>query len=863
MSERNVLPKAVSPSEYWLHITPNFTNFTFVGKVKIRLHCETPVTEVKLNALELTFQQVKLEHGSESQTIPADTVVFDKNNMTAAIPLSQPVSGEAFLHIDYEGIINDSLAGFYRSKYTTSDGREIVLGTTQFEAVDARRALPCWDEPSHKAVFHVTITAPSHLISLSNMEVAKKEEDASAKTVTWVYAPTPKMSTYLLAWTIGELDVISTTVRLPFNPDRDTVVSVYTPLGKAKSAEFALDVATKVLVLYENFFDYGYNLKKLDLIAIPDFAAGAMENWGLITYREAALLCDSSSSAAHRQYVAIVVAHELAHQWFGNLVTMEWWKELWLNEAFATYMEYWAVNKLFPESNVFSEFVQSDGSSALQLDAMRSSHPVEVDVNNAQEIDEIFDAISYSKGGCIVRMAIEYIGEEAFQKGISAYIKNFLHSNATTVDLWNFLGTAAGKDLSSIMKLWTSEQGYPYLTVRREEPGALKIKQNRFLITGDASPEEDAVLWKIPLLLKTPEKETTIVIGEREEEVKVDAQAPWIKANSRQTAFCRVKYDTALFQSLLPALAKKELCDLDRLSVVADYHAFAKAGYVPSTEALELLKQFANEDDFNVWSAIISLEADIKGIVNATGEEGVEKYNEFCRHLYTPAMEKLGYTAGEGDSQNDIRLRASLFGRLASAEGPEAVRVAREMYNERETKPIPADLQQAVFVLRVKEGGLEAVREMQQLVATTTDSMERSRALRAMAVACPDHVSVKELFDYAFSDKVRSQDSMYLLGSIAARPKANKEYAHEIMARWDYLLKQAPGFIVGRMIKFVEYGTDMGLVDELKAFWETVSEEDKLSVRRSFNQGVEGLENNAKWVQRDAASILTWLKKTL
>ncbi|EPY33142.1 cytosol alanyl aminopeptidase [Strigomonas culicis] len=787
--------------------------------------------------------------------------------MTAALPLATPFAGHGILTIVYRGVINESLSGFYRSKYTTADGRQICLGTTQFEAVDARRALPCWDEPAHKAVFHLVLTAPTHMRALANMHVVDAKPSADGATTTWTFAPTPKMSTYLLAWTIGELDVISAAVRLPFAPDRDTLVSVYTPLGKSAQGEFALAVAQKVLALYESFFHRGYDLHKLDLVAIPDFAAGAMENWGLVTYREAALLCDDSSSASHRQYVAIVVAHELAHQWFGNLVTMEWWKELWLNESFATYMEYWAIHKLYPEWDVFTQFVQTEGSSAFQLDAMRSSHPVEVDVKNAQEIDEIFDAISYCKGGCVVRMAIEYIGEAAFEKGISAYIDHFKYANANTVDLWNFLGRAAGKDLAPIMKQWTAEQGYPYLSVAAE-PGAahLTVTQHRFLATGEASGDEDKTVWTIPLLLRTPNGETATLVTDRVAEIALPAAgAAWVKVNSRQTAFCRVKYDDALLRALAPAIQGKALTALDRLGIIGDYHAFARAGYVPLTATLELLTHFAEgEDDYSVWSAIADLETNTRRLVSVSGEQkAVDALNVFCQRLYRVAMDRVGYTLVPGEAQNVTQLRGLLFNRLVAARDERTMEVARALYAAREHTPVPADLHQAVVSLYVREGGLPAVEAVQQQITTITDAVERARCLRALALGCPASIAVSDLFDFAFSDKVRSQDSMYLLGAVAARPKAAKSYADEITKRWRFLLDTVPGFIVGRMIKFVEYGADVTVADTLHAFWATVSEEDKLSVGRSFHQGVEGLLNNANWAQRDAARVVQWLEARL
>lgn len=859
---RHVLPASVSPSEYWLHITPNMKDFTFAGQVRIRLHITEATHTILLNAAELQFDHVQVEGQGHTDAIPADTVTYQADDLTATIPLTKPLAAHTnyFLNITYRGTINDKLCGFYKSTYKTADDREIILATTQFEAVDARRAFPCWDEPAHKAVFHIVITAPSHMKCLSNTHVVSQE--AAADLTTYTYAPTPKMSTYLVAWTIGELDSISTVVRLPYTQQEDTIVSVYTPLGKSAQGQFALDVALRVLPLYEKFFDHGYNLKKMDLVAIPDFAAGAMENWGLITYREAAVLCDDQSSASHRQYVAIVVCHEIAHQWFGNLVTMEWWQELWLNEAFATFMEYWAVDKLFPEWNIFTQFAQAEVARAMDLDARHSSHPVEVDVRRAQEIDEIFDAISYCKGGGIVRMIIEYIGETAFQKGISAYINHFKYRNACTVDLWRFLGEGAGKDLTPIMEYWTARQGYPWLRVSSDDAQAsLTVTQDRFLATGDAATKENETVWQVPLLVTTPEGGERAVLLDRQTVTVPVAATSWVKVNSRQTAFCRVMYAGPLLESLKVPLREKTLCSLDRLGIMSDYSAFAQAGYVSTVQTLELMQQFVEkEDDFVVWSSVVEFEVSVRRLLSATCEkETVERYNAYCCRLYSNAMQRVGYKPKVGESQNDVQLRALLFGRLAAAKDPEALTVARGLYANRNSATIPADLHGTVFTVHVCENGAAAVAEVKKLIADSSDAVGRSRYLRSLGAAAPNAVSVSDLFDYCFSNEVRAQDTMYLLAGIASDSRLVKDFATQVMLRWSHMIQVLPGMMVGRCIKFIENGADATVAESLRSFWATVSDADKLVVGRSFLQGLEGLENNAAWAARDVAAVEAWL----
>ncbi|EAN79326.1 aminopeptidase, putative [Trypanosoma brucei brucei TREU927] len=862
--ERDTLPSDPTPHHYKVSIVPDFETFKFTGHVDIKITAEKPQQKITLNYSDLTFVKVRVTPGgsaSETEELPAESISLDKTGMKATFSLHKAFQGEATLSIDYTGIINDKLAGFYRSKYTVN-GKESYMGTTQFEAVDARQAIPCWDEPAVKAVFEIIITAPSHLMVLSNTPSYKKEV-VDDKT-RWFFEPTPKMSTYLLAWTIGVFECIERRIQKVHKgaggQTEETIIRVFTPEGKKSKASFALDVASKVLPLYEEFFGSNYVLPKVDLLAIPDFAAGAMENWGLITYRETALLCDAESSAAQRYYVALVVAHELAHQWFGNLVTMQWWKELWLNESFATYMEYRAVDKLFPEWRVFTQFVHDEVARAFQLDSMRSSHPVEVDVKYAKEIDDIFDAISYSKGGSIIRMAVNFIGEEAFQKGMSEYLKHFAYGNATTKDLWNFLGNAAGKPLAPILEYWTGRQGYPYLIVTSSpDKKTLNITQKRFLATGDVTADEDETVWKVPLLISTPEDGVQRYILEKRENPIPVKYNSWIKVNSEQSAFCRVHYQgNGLLEGLLPAIASKNLSDIDRFSIISDYHAFARAGYCSTVDVLKILSSYVDEDDYTVWCSVVGFEKEIRMLVSSQGRSAVDSLNAFCRNLYSNAMKRLGYAQKPGDDNRLTQLRSVLFDRLVTSEDKEAVAYACKLYAERQKVPIPSDLRYTVYATHVKLNGEPAFQEVKQLAEVTVDAMERTHYLRALASSEVDGV-VSQLFQYSLSEKVRSQDVLAILGALASNAARVKAYAEELKQMWPRLGKELPGLILGRALKYLENGADAAVADEMEQFWSHLADEAKFGMTRSFQQGVEGLRNNAKWAARDVKTVVEFL----
>jgi puromycin-sensitive aminopeptidase len=453
------LPSNVKPVNYVLTFKPNFETFQFDGSMVVDVKVITQTDKIVLNSAELTFDTAEFVSSTGEKFTTSQVKLEEKEEIATLIfPTNLPF-GEGKLSITFVGLLNENLKGFYRSKYTHPNGETRYAATTQFEAADARRAFPCWDEPALKATFDVTIVAHKDKTVLSNMPMVSSTP-IDDTTVSCVFQRTPIMSTYLLAFVIGEYDFVEE------KDSNGVLIRVYTPLGKKEQGEFALKIATKTLPFYVDYFKIDYPLPKLDLIAIADFSAGAMENWGLVTYRETALLVDpQNSSLLAKQTVAIVVGHELAHQWFGNIVTMEWWTHLWLNEGFASWIEYLCVDYCMPELDIWTYFVFSDYTRALELDSLRNSHPIEVPVNGPSEIDEIFDAISYSKGATAIRMLHNWIGDKAFRAGLHNYLEKFKYKNTFTEDLWEALSSASGKNVNDLMQLWTKQTGYPYINV--------------------------------------------------------------------------------------------------------------------------------------------------------------------------------------------------------------------------------------------------------------------------------------------------------------------------------------------------------------------------------------------------------------
>ena len=456
-----VLPANVKPSKYCMTLRPDLETFTFVGEQTVDIDIAVPTARIKLNAAELEITDVVLRHNGSS--IPVHSLSLNEDTETVTLDFGQTLAqGPAQLNMKFTGILNDRLVGFYRSEYQDTDGQTKYLATTQFEATDARRAFPCWDEPAQKAVFDVTLVFNDTLQAVSNTPIVEESIPAPGmKSVR--FAETPIMSTYLLAFVVGDL------VSVEAPAAGGTKVGVWTTRGKENQAGFALDTSVKLLGYFNEYFGIPYPLPKLDHIAIPDFAAGAMENWGCVTYRETALLVDpENSSAGTRQRVAEVVAHEMAHMWFGDLVTMEWWDDLWLNESFASWMGTKAVDWLFPDWEMWTQFVNMDTNRALSLDGLKNSHPIEQEVKNPAEVSQLFDAISYSKGGSVLRMLETFLTPDVFQKGLYRYLKSNEYGNARTQDLWSALEEESGMPVTSIMDSWVKQTGYPVLQIEAD-----------------------------------------------------------------------------------------------------------------------------------------------------------------------------------------------------------------------------------------------------------------------------------------------------------------------------------------------------------------------------------------------------------
>ena len=856
--ERVLLPQDVCPSKYQLALTPDLAQFTFSGDEEVKVEVKEPTSRIVLHAADLKFQSVEFQQNGT--TITPVQILLDEKQETATFEFDRSLpSGSATLKIRFTGELNDQMRGFYRSEYTV-EGEKRAMAVTQFEATDARRAFPCWDEPAVKATFEVTLVVPANRMAISNMLPVEETTNAAGQKVVR-FAETPVMSTYLLAFIVGEFDWVEDRTR------EGVLVRVFTPLDKKEQGRFALDVANRTLSFFQEYFNIPYPLPKMDLLAIPDFAAGAMENWGAVTYRETAILVDpENSSAATKQRVAVVIAHELAHQWFGNLVTMEWWTHLWLNEGFASWIEYLAVDYLFPEWDIWTQFVFSDFSRALHLDGLRHSHPIEVEVKHPSEINEIFDAVSYSKGASIIRMLAAFLGEDIFRQGLRLYLTRHQYNNATTEDLWSALAEASGQPVKTIMDSWTKQTGYPVLSLeeRRQDANlSLDVQQSRFLSSGvESAEEEDKSQWWVPVgIMSSHSSEPTFVtLQDRRSTFTLPlSNNEWIKVNGAQTGFYRVNYPPALWSKLNPTIESLTLPPADRLGVQNDAFALTRAGLLSSTQVLELAEAYKNETDYTVWA---DLSTNLNELSLLLSQEPSHKlFRAFARNLYSPVARRLGWEVKSGEEHLTALLRSLTISEFGHYGDPATIDEARRRFARfvEDGHSLHPDLRFPIYSLVVENGIPDAYEAILKVFRQADLHEEKVRCLRALGYSQQPDLLQRTL-EFSLSNEVRSQDTVFVIGSVALNPHGRELAWQFLQNQWAEFDRRygKGGFLLARLVSSAtENFTTADKAQEVEAFFLSHAAP---AAERAIQQSLEQIRSNARWLERDREQVRQWLE---
>eukprot|EP00301_Raphidiophrys_heterophryoidea_P022193 c6411_g1_i1.p1 GENE.c6411_g1_i1~~c6411_g1_i1.p1 ORF type:complete len:868 (-),score=216.56 c6411_g1_i1:110-2713(-) len=857
------LARDVQPRHYDLNYTNvDLETLYFSGELAISVEVVKETNTITLHSLDLFIKGVKIVGAAAK--VSSITTNFSAQTITLNLTEPLPI-GQSKLEISFEGKLNDKLCGFYRSTYTVN-GEKRTMALTQFEATDARRALPCWDEPAFKASFRLTITTRKDRAVVSNTHVVRTHEEPNKDKVgggkkTWEFAVTPKMSTYLFAVVIGEFDAVSSYTK------RNIQVTVYTPLGKADHGEFALNVAVKALDHYESVFCIPYPLPKSDLLAIPDFAAGAMENWGCVTYREIRLLADPKhAGVSAKTDIARVVCHELAHQWFGNLVTMEWWTHLWLNEGFARYMEFVAVNAIFPNWNSWDKFVYSVFNTALALDGLESTHAVEVAVQHPDEINEIFDTISYAKGASIIRMLASYIGLDNFFNGLHTYLTTHEYANAETEHLWAALEKSSGKPVQGIMAPWTSEAGFPLISVLATADGP-QLTQVRF--SANSVSSTSTVTWPVPLLVISADNLTgkRFLIGHDLEQTneltallkELDAKNAWFKLNSGQESLCRVNYTVAQWGRFTPVMAS--LSVIDRVGLVNDCFALAKAGHVPVTQPLELALSLRTDGDYLVWAELCSSLNELATCFKEA--DFYPHFQQFLNKVCEDSFGRLGWKRVQDESDDKVLWRSAVLSVLRRAAHPPTMQTAATLYRQSVADPVAhrldADLMLQIFLVAAVTEGEKAWDQFLHLVRTSTQPGEKRNAMVALGrVPGMEQRTIELLFS-----EIRSQDVPAVVSGLCGSKAGRDLMWNTLQTRFSEIFElfSSTNFVwfnfIGVLVESFSSNDDAARIE---AFFADPAHPPG-SATRKLKQGLEAVRATDARLSRDSAVLKAWLQQ--
>ncbi|KAI1659358.1 peptidase family M1-domain-containing protein [Daldinia decipiens] len=879
MADRDILPSTVVPSHYDLSISSlKFDDWSFQGTVDIQVSITEPVKEIVINSIELKLHTAKItvDHTKSSQSLETTTFNYDEKKQRATLVFAEevPASQKATLHITFQGILNNDMAGFYRSKYqptvpaTASVPRDDTFHymlSTQFEACDARRAFPCFDEPRLKATFDFQIEIPEDQVALSNMPV-KNTSKVKDGFVVVSFERTPVMSTYLLAWAVGDFEYVEAHTERRYN-GKQIPVRVYTTRGLKEQGRFALEHAPKTIDLFSESFGIDYPLPKSDLLAVHEFTHGAMENWGLVTYRTTAVLFDEKTSDARfKNRVAYVVAHELAHQWFGNLVTMDWWDELWLNESFATWAGWYAVNEFHPDWQVWAQFVNEGMESAFQLDGMRSSHPVHVPVRDALDVNQVFDSISYLKGCSTLRMLVNHLGEKTFLQGVGAYLKKHAYGNAKSEYLWEALAEASGADITGLMGNWIEKIGHPVLTVA-EEPGQISIKQNRYLSTGDVKPEEDQTIWWVPLSLQGKVGQQDIqnlALTEKNTTIR-DIDDNFYKINSNATGFYRTNYPPARLAKLSKQLDR--LSNEDKISIIGSATDLAFSGYGTTPALLSFVEGFGGETNQLVWAQVLDSLGLVKTIFG--DDEAIKRgLEQFTLKLISKAVEEIGWEFPEGEDYLKSLLRKRLLLSAAANSHPQVVEKAKSLFEAWADKgtPLHPNLRTVVYRAGVKTDPAKAVKALKKEWFTGASFDGKLVCLASLGhVRDPDLISNSVLpFNSDLSPPAPPSESvpsgdMHTIGStLATNSVARPIQWKYIQDNWEKLTtKMANPVVLDRFVKLaLSKFTDTKYIDEIDSFFRG---KDTSAFDRTLEQVKDSIRGRAAYRERDAQVIKEWL----
>jgi puromycin-sensitive aminopeptidase len=850
------LPVDVRPKRYQAQLAVDLTENKFTGRLDIDVDLGQPRPSLTLHAIDLAVSDARLDAGG--RTLSATSIQPDAESETLTFDFGAPLpAGPATLHLAWSGRFSPGLRGLYRSG---------AVAVTQFESADARRVFPCFDEPAFKATWDLALAdVPPGVVAISNGRIVSDDAGPDGRRRV-VFAPTPVLSSYLVALVLGDLVASDVAVA------RDVAIRTWSVPDKKHLTGFGQQAAAAVLPLLEDYFGLPYHFGKLDQIGIPDFEAGAMENAAAITFREVALLLDvATAPLAMQKRVAEVITHELAHQWFGNLVTMVWWDDLWLNEAFATWMAYKIVDAWRPEWRIWMDFESGKGA-ALVLDALRAAHPIRADIANAQEAGESFDAITYEKGGAVLRMIEGYLREDRFRDGIRLYMRRHREANATADDLWGALAEASGEPIVELANGWIRQVGYPLVTLSRPDAGApvVALSQRRFFSDPEAREDGPPTRWLVPMVLRYRDadgvKEQAVMLRDAEQRVTLDARGAvaWCLANAGGRGFYRAAYDAALLGGLVAAI--QQLGPAERLGLVSDQWALVRAGATPVAGFLDLVAGLGDESDHVVLDELFTRLSIIEHRHVTDGDR--DRFQGFVGGLFAGGAARLGWQppAGAAPENDETRLRRAALLRaiVILARVPAAIAEAearfevlmRESATPGAVPSLDPNLLDLVVTAAARAAGEARFDELRRRVPVETDPAAKRRYLHALArVEAPALTS--RAVALAMSDEVPMQDFTSYLGVLLGN-RATREEAWTLMqTRWDAVRAKADSpMLARRLIEALSALPERRHLDEIRAFLDAHPVE---GTKQATAQTLERLQMDVALRERLMPQIGAWL----
>ena len=840
------LPQVARPDNYKLTFTPDLEKATFEGEETITIQVLKPTTEITLNAAEIDFHEVIITSGGTTQRA---RVTPEPDKEMVALSFEKPLpAGPATVHIVYTGILNDEMRGLYLG--TDDHGRKYAA--SQFEATDARRAFPSFDEPEYKATFDITAIADKGLVAISNQKIVSDTAGPGDKH-TVRFATTAKMSSYLAALVVGNFEYVE--------GEADGIpIRVYSTPGKKDMGAFALESAEYILGYYDKYFGIKYPYGKLDLIALPDFSAGAMENTGCITYREVLLLIDEKQgSVDQKKTIASVIAHEMAHQWFGDLVTMKWWDDIWLNEGFATWMEGKAVAKWKPEWN-YELDVAADTSKTLVVDSLAATRPIQQAAETPDQITELFDGIAYGKAASVLRMLESYLGEETFRAGVNTYLREHQYANATADDFWDTLAKTSHKPVDKIMPTWVKQPGAPIINVKAQCSGDstnVSLTQQRYYSDRTEFETPNDQLWQIPLCLKGSASNSAKceLMSRREESFTLPGCSTWVLANAGAAGYFRTGYQRDVLRALA-ADAETKLTPAERIGVESDIWGLVQVGRAPVGDYLVFAQGLQSDRHGAVIESVLGGLNFIGEYLANDGDRAA--YREWLRQYLTPAVKEVGWEAKPGESDEQRTLRSHLIGALGyNARDPQALAQARKVADRALSDPMSVDRELAgdAFELAALNGDGEFYDKIIAELKDPRTPQEYYIYFHTLS-QFSDQKLLQRTLDLAVSPEVRSQDALGLITRVLENPAGEKLAWNFIQTHWDAITKSGGPFASAEVVGATRVFCDAGMLNQVRQFFSTHKIE---GGERTYKQSIERIHSCVDLKSQQEPQLAAWL----